>query len=60
MAYTQYWRVKDDVLWGLEKDFNKLPTSEKEEALLKESGVFAIALDTGAYRIWNSIDKKWY
>ena len=49
----------DDVFYGKEADFDKLPKSEKEEALLKKSGIVALATDTLSVRMWNALTKEW-
>ena len=57
--WKKYFMLKDDVFYGKEADFDKLPKSEKEEALLKKSGIVALATDTLAVRMWNALTKEW-
>ena len=57
--WKKYFMLIDDVFYGKEADFDKLPKSEKEEALLKKSGIVAIATDTFNCKMWNALTKEW-
>ena len=57
--WKKYFMLKDDVFYGKEADFDKLPKSAKEEALLKKSGIVALATDTLSVRMWNALTKEW-
>ena len=57
--WTKYWMISDNTFYGKEADFDKLPKSAKEEALLNKSGIVAIATDTYASKIWNALTQEW-